>query len=150
MALVEERSSTAKDSRRVCRVAGGSDVSGSPDRGTVVDAVGFEDGGLAVDVVFVRAKAGRAVAVLFETAVMGEDSCAGSRATERDFVLEERGRLFASGDFARVGEEGGSGGAEVPRVVNHERSSDDGPEPAARRGDCVFDGESVEFLSGED
>lgn len=135
------------------RVGGGIWDRGSPVRGGLDDDGCLEYWlGLAVEWVevgFVRANGGRAVAVLFE---MGEDgSLVGSRATEREFVLDDRRLVFDSGDFARVGEEGGSGGAEVPRVVSHDRSfvPPAGPGLPDRRGDGLFDGERAEFFRGE-
>jgi hypothetical protein len=63
-------------------------------------------------------------------------------------VLEER-CVFDRGDLPWVGEEGGLGAFVVPRVVSHERSVAVVPGLEARKGDCVGDGDRVEFFNGD-
>jgi len=69
---------------------------------------------------------------------------------ESEAVLEESCALLESGDLLRVGEAGGSGCAEVPRVVSHARSLDGLLLVVARNDDCGLGREVVEFFSGDD
>ena len=72
-----------------------------------------------------------------------------SRATESELVLEESISELESGDFVRVGEVGGSGCAETPRVVSHERSPE-GLLLVGRSDDCGPGNDVVEFFNGDD
>jgi hypothetical protein len=63
-------------------------------------------------------------------------------------VLEER-CAFGRGDLLCVGEEGGLGAFVVPLVVSHGRSVVVGPGLEARNGNCVGDGDRVEFFNGD-
>lgn len=74
----------------------------------------------------------------------------GSGGAESDVVLEESSAVLESGDLPRVGEAGGSGCADVPRVVSHARSADGLVFVVARKDDCGLGREVVEFFSGED
>jgi len=141
---VELRSRTVKDSRIVWRCWGGIEARGS----LGLKGVDFSGAGLEIGACRLPTLSRALLVEPGEIAVAGLRTLTPPTSTSRLFVLEERCAV-GRGDVARVGEEGGLAAFVVPRVVSHERSAAAGPGLEARKGDCVVDGDRVDFFNGE-